>query len=100
MFVKIGQIDDLKPGEKKRITVEGDQILLVNLNGKYHAVSDTCTHQKASLSAGALMGCEIECPWHGAKFDLLTGKATTLPAVMPLKKYELKIEGEDLLIEI
>lgn len=100
MFIKVANTAEITEGQKKRFMIEGEAILVANIAGKYHALSDTCTHQKASLSAGTLKGCEIECPWHGAKFDLTTGKPTTLPAVLPLKKYQVKIEGEDILIEL
>lgn len=100
MLTKIAHLKEIEIGQKKRLMVNDEAILLANINGVYHAVSDTCTHQKASLSAGVLSGCQIECPWHGAKFDLTTGKPTTLPAVLPLKKYQVEIQGEDILIEI
>lgn len=100
MLTKVAHLKEIEKGQKKRLMVNGEAILLANINGVYHAVSDTCTHQKASLSAGVLNDCQIECPWHGAKFDLTTGKPTTLPAVLPLKKYPVEIQGEDILIEI
>ncbi len=100
MLVRIADKNEVAVGEKKRFMIEGQAIMLANIAGNFHAVGDICTHQQASLSAGLLEGCEIECPWHGAKFDVTTGKPTTLPAVLPLKKYPVTIEGEDILIEI
>lgn len=100
MLIKVAGTGDIEEGQKKRFIVEGEAVLIANVGGQYHALSDTCTHQKASLSAGILKNCEIECPWHGAKFDVTSGKPTTLPAVLPLKKYPVQIEGKNILIEI
>ena len=98
-FIKVAKVAELKSGEKKRIKMGENFVLLAMIGHEYFAVSDTCTHRAASLCGGTLMNKEIECPWHGAKYSLETGKPSTLPAVLPLKKYTVKIEGEDILIK-
>jgi len=91
-------IKDIEPGQKKRFVVEGKAIMVANVEGQFYAVEDTCTHATASLTTGFLHGCEIECPRHGARFDLRTGEVTVLPAVMPLKTYSLQMEDEKIYV--
>ncbi len=77
----------------------GDRFLaLFNCDGTYYAVDDTCTHAEASLSEGFLQGCEIECPLHGGRFDVRTGKATWSPAFVPVATYAVRVEGSDVLV--
>lgn len=69
-------------------------------DGNFYAINDTCTHEEFSLSEGELWGMDIECPQHGSRFNLLTGKVTGLPAVVPAKTYPVVLEGEDIYIEV
>ncbi|MBI4641820.1 MAG: Rieske 2Fe-2S domain-containing protein, partial [Candidatus Tectomicrobia bacterium] len=62
------------------------------------AIDDTCTHEEASLSEGEVWGEVIECPKHGARFDLRTGEVVSLPAVLPVATYEVKVEGTEVKI--
>lgn len=84
-------VNDIEPGKKKRFVIGNEAIMLANVDGEFYAVSDTCTHATASLTAGMLRGCEIECPRHGAKFDIKSGEVLVLPAVLPLKTYKLEV---------
>ena len=97
-FVRVSQVGELSPGEMMVVEVAGDQVLLVNVDGNYHAVDDICSHAYASLSEGDLNGAEIECPLHGSAFDLLSGKALTPPAVEPVRVFQVRVEGEDILV--
>ncbi len=97
-FVKVATVGDVPPGEGKLVRV-GDRFLaLFNADGTYYATDDTCTHAEASLSEGFLQDCEIECPLHGGRFDLRTGKATWSPAFVPVATYEVRVEGSDVLV--
>ncbi len=97
-FVKVAQMDDLSPGEMMMVEVGEDRILLANVEGNVHAIEDICSHAYASLSEGDLNGDEVECPLHGSAFNLITGEAMTPPADESVKVYELRIEGQDILL--
>lgn len=90
---------DLPPGTVLRIEVGGEHVAVANVDGEYFAVSDTCTHARISLTDGGLAGRQIICPWHGAMFDLKTGRPTCGPAIDPLRCYNVRVEGESLIIE-
>jgi len=80
------------------VDVHGARILLANVDGEYYAVSDTCTHEDASLSQGALRGEYIRCPLHGSRFSLRTGAPLEEPAETPLKVYTVRLAGDDVCI--
>ncbi len=69
-------------------------------DGEYHAINDICTHGQVSLSDGEVLGCLIECWLHGSQFDLRTGKPMQLPATKPVAVYPLKIDGENVLVDV
>jgi 3-phenylpropionate/trans-cinnamate dioxygenase ferredoxin component len=93
-FVAIGPASAIEPGKFADFKLEGASILVVNCNGQYHAIEDRCTHDDGSLAEGRLYGCEIECPRHGAKFDMKTGKATALPAFNPVRSFPVRVTAE------
>lgn len=97
-FVKIAEVGDLSPGEMKMVEVGDERILLANVDGAVHAIEDICSHAYASLADGDLNGDEVECPLHGSAFNLLTGEALTPPASDSVKVYELRVEGQDILL--
>ena len=97
-FVKVAQTDELQPGQMKAVDVGDDRVLIVNLNGSYHAMDDTCSHAFAALSEGDIAGGEIECPLHGATFDIATGEALSPPASQPLTLYQVRVEDGDILV--
>lgn len=89
------------PGAMKRVRAFGERVLIANVAGAFHAVSDTCTHEDASLSLGALKQGTVSCPLHGSRFCLATGAALDEPAEEPLRVYRcaLSDDGETLTIE-
>lgn len=89
----------IPPGTAQRIVVDGVELLLCNAEGTLYAVEDVCTHDGAPLDQGRLEGCTIVCPRHGATFDVRSGEALTLPAIMPLRTYTVVVEGEDIFVE-
>ena len=99
-FHKIAADNEVGPGEVKQYTVEGRPVALCNVDGEFHAFEDICTHQFAHLTDGEFEGAEIKCPLHGAKFDVKTGKAKTLPAVKPVPKHEVKVEGGNVYVAL
>ena len=85
-FIPIAHIDSLAAGSCRSIEVRGRRLLLANVEGRFHAVDDTCPHRGASLGSGFLQGCEVFCPLHGWSFDVTTGAGQTRPD-KPLRSY-------------
>jgi nitrite reductase/ring-hydroxylating ferredoxin subunit len=92
-FHKLAPVDEVSPGEIKQYLVEDRFVALCNVGGEFHAFEDVCTHQFTHLSEGEFTGSEVKCPLHGAKFDVKTGAAKSLPAVKPVPKHEVKVES-------
>jgi 3-phenylpropionate/trans-cinnamate dioxygenase ferredoxin subunit len=69
-------------------------------DGNFYALNDICTHEEFSLCEGELWGMDVECPQHGSRFNLVTGKVTGLPAVIPATTYPVSVEGEDVFVEV
>lgn len=97
-FVKVAQTDEIGVGEMKRVEIGDEEILLTNVQGTYHAVSDICTHSYVTLSDGDLEGEEVECYLHGSRFNVTTGEALLPPADEPLMVYQVRLEGNDILV--
>ncbi|HXY29501.1 MAG TPA: Rieske 2Fe-2S domain-containing protein [Gemmatimonadaceae bacterium] len=80
-------------------TSSGRRICLLNVDGEVLAVSNDCTHQAFPLSEGVVLpGARLECAWHGAQFDCRTGEVLRGPAVEPLERYAVRVEGDDVLV--
>ena len=98
--VLVGKTSEMPPGKLNKISVDGKEVLVVNLDGNYFAMDDTCTHSGASLSEGQLDGSTVTCGWHGAQFDCKTGKLEKFPAkINDLKSYKVIVESDDIFIE-
>jgi nitrite reductase/ring-hydroxylating ferredoxin subunit len=97
-FVKIAHIKDIQPLQMKMFQINGEEVCLVNVDGKYYAINNICTHEGGPLADGKLEGYEVECPWHGSKFDVRTGEVTNPPASEPEPTYEVKVDGNNILI--
>jgi nitrite reductase/ring-hydroxylating ferredoxin subunit len=100
-FTPVGLASELPPGSSRRVYLETEAIALFNVGGSYFAVSDRCTHGRASLSEGHVIdakACLLECPWHGGRFNLKTGAPAGGPPNAPLKTYRVKISGDRLLV--
>lgn len=94
-FVKIGNIADVPVGAVKVFEAHGRRIAVCNQDGKIFAIDDRCTHDNGPLGEGELVEGEIECPRHGARFDVHTGKAMCLPAVGAVATYPVEVrDGE------
>jgi 3-phenylpropionate/trans-cinnamate dioxygenase ferredoxin subunit len=85
---------DLPPGEMRTIRTGDREVLVAHLGDGYHAVDDTCTHDRCSLGEGWLEDDTVECPCHGATFDVRTGAALTLPATRPLRVYPVQVRPD------
>ncbi|MGI9627618.1 MAG: non-heme iron oxygenase ferredoxin subunit [Longimicrobiales bacterium] len=91
-WARVCALDEVPVGELKAIQTESERIVLANVEGDLYALEDQCSHQDLPLSAGELEGTSLECIFHGAKFDVCTGRATQLPAVRPVKTFEVRVE--------
>jgi 3-phenylpropionate/trans-cinnamate dioxygenase ferredoxin subunit len=98
-FVKVARVSEVPPGRGKLVQAGGRLIALFNCAGTFYAVDDTCTHAEASLSEGFLEGTTVECPLHGARFDLRTGAAVWSPAYLPVATYAVRVEGDAVLLD-
>lgn len=98
-FVKVSDTEDIQPSHMKEVQVDGENICIVNVEGKYYAIGSICTHEGGPLADGTLEGYEVECPWHGSKFDVRTGEVKTPPASEPEPSYQVKVDGTNILIK-
>ncbi len=89
----------LVSGKPVRIEKDGESICVARIGDEVFAIGDTCSHSDASLSEGDITDFKIECWLHGAEFDLRTGAALTPPAVMPVQKYSVRVDGDSVTIE-
>lgn len=94
-FVKLCKESELT-GEIKIIQTKFGRIAVVRSGDRIHAFQDVCTHDNGTLSGGTLSGCEIECPRHGARFDIRTGKALCMPATEDIEVYPVRVNAGDI----
>ena len=97
-FVKVAEAKEIAPSSMKAVEVEGEKVCIINSEGTFYAIGNVCTHVGGPLDEGTLEGYEVECPWHGSKFDVRTGEPTKPPAVRGVPKYEVKMEGNNILV--
>lgn len=93
---------DVEPETARRFDVDGHRVALVRVGDDYYAVGDRCSHADYSLSEGEVWDeeREIECPKHGSTFSLLTGEPQTLPATQPVPVYDVRVDGDDVLVAL
>ena len=97
----VGKISDIASGKMIKASIDGRDILVANIDGKYCATDDSCTHSGSSLSEGKLDGGTITCGWHGAQFDCKTGKLVKFPAkIRDLASYNVVIESNNVFVEM
>lgn len=99
-WIEVAQLEEFKQTDRKLVDLGGvHQIGIFKLPDGFYAVSAWCSHQKATIIHGDIVGHEIECPLHAARFDLRDGRHTCLPAVRPIKAYTVKVEGSRVLLK-
>ncbi len=99
-FTPVGPANMLKPGESAIIEIEDDSIVLVHLHAGYFALENRCSHDNGPLGQGRLVGFEIDCPRHGAKFDVRDGAVKSLPAFRPVASFPVRYNEDTDEIEI
>lgn len=92
-YVEVARVESIPPGASLRTEIDDVPVAIFNCDGHLFAIDDTCTHEETSLADGEIVdACVVECPLHGAQFDLRTGKALCLPATIPVRTYEVIVE--------
>ncbi len=99
-FIKVAESSEIADGTGKCVEVEGKRIAVFNMVGEFYAIDDTCTHRGGPLSEGAIEGDEVECPLHGAHFNIKSGQVTAPPAGAAVTAYTVRVTGEDVELEV
>jgi 3-phenylpropionate/trans-cinnamate dioxygenase ferredoxin subunit len=98
-FVPVATLDEVPPGTRKMIDFDDVSVVLLNISGQFYCIEDVCTHDGGPVGDGDIDGCAIECPRHGARFDLRDGSVLSMPAVVAIPTYQVKVDGTQIYIE-
>ncbi|TWU07125.1 hypothetical protein CA54_55300 [Symmachiella macrocystis] len=99
-FQRVASVDDIAPGERIAAIVDDVPVLVLRVGDNYYCIEDVCTHDGQPLTDGPLEGNEITCPRHGARFDVTSGAALSMPAFEAVPTYEVKIEDGAVLVSV
>lgn len=97
-FIKVAETKDIQPSYMRAVDLAGERVCIINVGGNYYAIGNVCTHVGGPLDEGTLEGYEVECPWHGSKFDVRTGEPTKPPARRAVPTYEVKVQDNNILL--
>jgi nitrite reductase/ring-hydroxylating ferredoxin subunit len=97
-YVTVATTDDIPVGDRIVVELGRHWVAIFNVDGQYYAIEDVCPHDDGPLAEGVLDNCVIECPRHGAKFDITTGKVLAPPALVDVPTYQIRVEGGDIQI--
>lgn len=95
-FVTVAAVDEVKPGERLVVEIGRRWVAIFNVDGSYYAIEDRCTHDDGPLAEGELRGCVIECPRHGATFDIRNGKVLSAPALVDVPTFQVRVQGDEI----
>ena len=95
-FHTVALLEDVPSGTMLQVELDGEKVVVAHVGERVFALHDECTHEEFPLSSGELVGSQVTCVLHGARFDLETGAPRALPAVRPVKTYEARVEGEEI----
>ena len=98
-FTKVAMRTDIPAGSGKAIEVGGKTIAVFNCDGTFYAIDNTCKHRGGPLGEGTLTGTTVTCPWHGWEYEVKTGECT-MDASITVQKFDVKVEGDDILVAI
>ena len=98
-FVKVARRSDLDPGKGMLAIVNGVRVALFNCDGSFYAIKGVCPHMGGELWEGLLTGEIVTCPWHGWRFNVTTGKSPGVE-VVAVRRYEVKVDGEDVYVAV
>lgn len=98
-YVAIGPADEVASGQRRIVEIDGQAIAVFNIGGTFYAIADVCSHDDGPVAEGDLVGdYEIECPRHGARFDVRSGKVLSFPAIVDIPAYPVRVENGELLV--
>ena len=100
MRVNLATTQELAPGERKLLEVDGQRLALFNIAGDYYCIADVCSHDDGPVAEGECNGFEIECPRHGARFDVRDGRVLSFPAIRDIPSYKVMVVTGNVQIEI
>lgn len=99
-YLRVARVEDVPPGTVKTFYVGEQHLAVANVDGEFYAIQDVCTHDGGPLGEGEVLDHEVECPRHGAHFDLRTGRATAFPAVMGIRTYPVRVEDSEIRVAL
>ena len=99
-WIRIADLGESPPGNLLEVEAGPERIVLANVDGDLYALENRCSHEDQPLSDGELDGDRLECLYHGARFDVCTGKAVGLPAIKPVPSYDVQIRGQEIFVQI
>ena len=95
-FRTVARLEDVPEGTMRQVELDGAKIMLAHVGDRIFALHDECSHEEFALSSGELVGKQVTCTLHGARFDLETGAPRALPAVKPVRTYEARVEDGEI----
>lgn len=97
-FQAVSKVADFPANGRLSTIVDDRAVLVIRVADQFYAIEDVCTHDGQPLTDGPINGCEITCPRHGARFDVVTGKALCMPATSPVPRFAIKVEQDQILV--
>ena len=98
-FVKVANASEIPPGEMKIVEMDGQDVVVANVNGQFFAFANDCTHRGGPLGEGILMDEVVECPFHGGQFNVRTGEVVAAPPTEAVPTFPVRVEGDDISVE-
>lgn len=99
-FVQVCKTSDVPLGNIRPFKANGKDVAIANVDGKFYCINGHCTHKGGPLGEGELDGEVVTCPWHGARFDVTTGTVLSPPAPTAVSCFKLKVEGDQILVDV
>lgn len=99
-WVRVADLEDIDPGSARRVDLGEHRVAVFRVDGDVYAIGDRCSHAEASLSEGELDDTEVECPLHGAMFDITSGDALSLPATRPVPSYRAEVRDGAIFLQL
>jgi nitrite reductase/ring-hydroxylating ferredoxin subunit len=99
-FVRVAWVGDVPPGKMLTVQVNGQPVVLANVDGTIYAFSGVCGHADGPLGRGKLRGDVVECPFHGGQFEVRTGRAVMPPATEDIPTFEVRVVGDDIQVAL
>ncbi len=100
-FVTVARLTDFdSPDEGLFVEAQGKQLALFRIGDRVYAIDEKCPHRAGPLSEGQIIGLEVRCPWHGARFSLETGKALCAPGYKDIRSYPVEVVGDEIRVDL